>query len=163
MHYLSYLLVPGVTILWMIGGQLSKGARRYGSPGLTVLTLLVRKLRDKDATTREKWAVATLLLYIPLLSVGYGVNSALARVVKKEWIIRVAYGIMLGIPLLVYALIASTPLYRNAICTIALVGAFQIRAGSLGSFKVGDKKVDLLIEDIVRSLALGLSILWITS
>ena len=147
---LPYLIM----VLWMIGGQFQKGARRFGVPGISLVVSLYSQWK-KD---KKNWRVLVFLLLIPVLCTGYGVSSVLMRIFKKDWTVRLMYAIMLSIPYGIYiALTPANTMTQYFIITIALIGAFQVRAGSLG--KIG--KYDILIEDIVRSLTVGYALQWV--
>lgn len=151
-----YVLPIPIMLLWLIGGQVAKGARRFGVPGITMIVGLWTALGDKSKKPREKWGVLALVLLIPVLCLGYGVDSVFTKIFKKEWIVRLIYAIVLSIPVGVYAVIAQET-WKMLFVVPALVGAFQIRAGKL--FSIG--KFDVLIEDIARSLTLGVSLVWL--
>lgn len=150
---LKWSLPINVAVLWMIGGQLIKGVRRFGVPGLTLMVALI----DKWKKEKKDWAVLVFVLLIPVLCMGYGVNSFLMKIFKKDWIVRVAYAIILSLPFLAYTLLSPQyTLLQYGIITVSLIGAFQVRAGTLA--KIG--KYDILIEDIIRGLTLGGALLW---
>jgi hypothetical protein len=176
MDYLIYLLPVPIMLLWLAGGQFSKGARRWGVPGITTTVYILNRLfTDKDkrekneAKNREYIAMFFYMVLTPLiLSLGYGENSWLRRLVEKvtgwdthgaknDLTTRATYGTMLSLPILVYVLLTAVSPWRYLVIVVALVLAFLVRAGSLG--KIG--KYDILIEDIVRSLTFGGSLVFV--
>lgn len=152
-----YALPFIIMVLWLIGGQINKGARRFGVPGITVMVSLWRVFYSSKKR-HPRFALATLawLLCIPVLCVGYGIDSWFARVFKKELTIRIVYAIILSIPFLVFERMVGEPWWFIAPTLISLIGAFQVRARSL--FHIG--KFDVLIEDIARSLVFGGLVSW---
>lgn len=116
-----------ITILGMYGGQKEKGARRFGIPGFAIAMDLKRG-----------WP---LLLLIPVLIIGYGENSWLMDKIHIEFLVRVAYALLLSIPFYFYGL------KRGLVSSVALVVAFQVQAGSLGHW---DLFGDILINDLLR-------------
>lgn len=150
----NILTIPAVMILWLIGGQINKAVRRYGVPGVALLSAVITSL--KDDKNKNKWyKYLPLLVAIPILSIGYGTDSALKKVFKKDWIVRVVYGIILSLPFLALTLMTTNPYWKYIITVLSLCGAFSIQAGSLG--RIGT--FDILIEDIIRSAVLGINIL----
>lgn len=147
-----FAILPVFMVLWLVGGQINKAARRYAAPLLaTTLALGYRYLRRRD----KWWVGALILLYIPILSLGYGTDSWLRKVVRAEWVVRLVYALACCVPLGIIALCTGHYI-RLVIAAFAVVSVFQIRAGrlfSLGNFEV-------LVEDLARSLVLGSSIAW---
>ena len=129
-----------LTFLGMYGGQKKKGARRFGIPFSAIILGL----------KRWTWKYLSFLLLIPILCMGYGVNSFLMDFFQDDTMVRVAYGFILSLPFIVFSL------KRWIVTAITLMIAFCIRAGSLGS--IGD--FDILIEDIIRYSVLGFWILF---
>ncbi len=125
------------TVMGMFGGQKEKGVRRFGIPGLSTLIAL---------SDGFQWRDLAFLLLIPTLVTGYGENSILMGWAGSDGLVRVVYALMLSIPFFFFGL------KRGLIAIIALVCAFQIRAGSLGNISWFG---DLLIEDVFRYLTLG--------
>jgi hypothetical protein len=165
-----YALPYVIMILWCIGGQWELGARRYGVP--TIATFAVVLFRTGKPS--ERWRALVLLLLIPILCVGYGINSALMHLVErivpresfrtKDLIIRILYAIMLSLPIGIYAQITHS-MYKYPIIVIALIGAFLVKSEWFGSLqsrlKIGS--FDIVIEDVVRSLTLGYAIVWLVA
>jgi len=138
MKIIKWLVVTITTmIMGMFGGQKEKGVRRFGIPGFGFLVSLKDGFQLKDLT---------FLLLIPTLLTGYGENSILMGWFGSDWLVRIVYGIMLSIPFFFYGL------KRGFISLVALVGVFQIRAGSLGNISWFG---DVLIEDMFRYGILG--------
>ena len=123
----------------MYGGQKNKSVRRIGIPGFATLSAL---------TDGFDWKDLSFLLLIPLLSMGYGVDSFLTQIFGSDSLVRLVYALLLSLPFYFHGI------KRGAVASVSLAVAFQIRAGSLGS--VGG--FDILIEDIARYSVLGLLI-----
>ena len=121
----------------MWGGQKKKEARRFGIP---VLALTF-------ASNHLSWKHFSLLLYVPLLSIGYGVNSWLMDWLGNETLVRVAYALLLSIPIALFGV------KKWFLGTIMLVMAFQIRGGSLGHLAWFG---DILIVDFIRYSVLAI-------
>ena len=66
--------------------------------------------------------------------------------IGSDGLVRVVYGLMLSIPFFFFGW------KRGLVAAIALIGVFQVRAGSLGNISWFG---DLLIEDIFRYATLG--------
>ncbi len=128
--------------LGMFGGQKNKGARRFGIPGLAVITSFL--------SGKFKWKHLTFLLLIPILTMGYGENSWLMSVLGNDTLVRIAFGAILSLPFLAFGA-------RRWLCAlICLIVAFSVRAGSLSN--IGG--FDILIEDMVRYGILGILIVF---
>lgn len=130
-----------MTVLGMMGGQGKIGGkttRRIALPSVATIFAWFSGLG---------WKALVFLLWIPLLSMGYGVDSHIgAACFHIEWLIRLVYAVLLSLPFIVFSLT------RWIICAILLVIAFQVEAGSLGYTSWFG---DFLIEDICRYLTLG--------
>jgi len=148
----------GIMVLWLIGGQVAKGARRYGVPSLTLILVLLEQFR-KGIKDNKKKAITALLfiLAVPILSMGYGVNSWIMKLLKREWLVRLVYALTLSLPLIIYGIINSAGISTLILCPSLIISSFQLRAGKL--FSIGD--FDILVEDIARSLAFGFSVLFL--
>jgi hypothetical protein len=133
-----WLLLPPLVLLGMSGGQFCKGLRRFGIPGTAVTTVLLKQSKSN----KEKVKYLLLLLLSFILAMGYGENSWLRTKLKSDKLTRVAYGILLSIPLVMLGVWYAW---------IVLPIAFFIRAGS---FKVY-KDYDWLWEDFIRYTSLG--------
>jgi hypothetical protein len=141
MKQLKALLTAVLIMLaGMYGGQKNKGVRRFGIPGLAIIASFVAGFRWKDLA---------FLLLIPVLCMGYGVDSVYMKIFKVEWLVRFMYGLTLSIPFIVYGLT------RYLVAAISLACVFLIRAGSLGYITWFG---DILIEDICRYSTLGVLI-----
>ncbi len=170
MDYIIYLLPLPIMVLWMIGGQFLKGARRFGVPGISTIIFILNRFfgspnspqeeeEKKNMKVREWVAIGIYAVVLPfLLAVGYGENSWLRKKLGgNDLTTRATYGTMLSIPLGIFIALTQVSPWKYLIIVIALIGAFLIRAGSLG--KIG--KYDILIEDMVRSLTFGSSLVFI--
>lgn len=127
-----------MTFLGMSGGQGKlpggKNERRIGLPLVALGTAI--------SFNGFKWQDLALLLLIPILCMGYGVDSQLGAVLGHcEWLIRFVYAFLLSLPFLFYGKL------KWFISSVLLVIAFQIHAGSLGFISWFG---DVLKEDIVR-------------
>lgn len=136
----------GMMILGMMGGQGKvggKATRRFAMPGLAVFTAI--------KWDGFQWKDLVFLLCIPLLAMGYGVDSTLGAICNHvEWLIRLAYAVLLSLPFLFYGKL------RWIITAVLFTVAFQIHAGSLGNTSWFG---DFLIEDIIRYGAWGAMVL----
>ena len=140
----SVFTVIGVTILGMMGGQGKiggKGTRRFGVPGLALIAGL--------CTDGVKWKDFVFLLLIPTLVMGYGEKSWLLSVFHVDWLVRLAYAILLSAPFWFHGIL------RGTVAALFLSLAWQIRAGSLGHVAWFG---DILIEDVIRYSCLGVLI-----
>lgn len=147
-----YLLAAlGIVACWLIGGQVEKGARRYGIPGILFL-LAAYNVMQYDGVW---WHYLPLFLTMPELALGYGQGSFAAKIFREEVAIRLCYAVLLAIPLTITAAFTGESAW-SALVTILLVLAFQVRAGLW--FKIG-KRFEILIEDICRSVAFALGVL----
>lgn len=133
----SIVVALGTMFLGMFGGQKNKGARRFGISGLSI---------PLGGFKRRAWP---LVLLIPVLVIGYGENSWLYKVFGSDTLVRVGYASMLSFVFLFYGF------RRFVVAWVLLVGAFQVRAGSLGHIGWFG---DILIEDTVRYGVLGVLI-----
>lgn len=145
---MKLLIVPIVTVLGMLGGQKIKGLRRFGIPGTVSLITTYKLLKNRKKLTKNKKVTPleyVLLLLAFILSMGYGENSWLMKVCKKDWIVRIVYGVILSIPFLILKL---------WIAPLLLAAAWSVRAGG---FKIY-KGYDFLWEDFIRYTTLGVCI-----
>lgn len=129
---IKWLLFPVFVAFGMIGGQWCKGIRRFGISGLATTVAVGEDVKDKKC----QWKRYTLLLLAFILSIGYGENSVYMKVFKKDWLVRIAYGLTLSIPFLIMGI---------WIAPLLLALAWSVRAGG---FKID--KYDWLWEDFVR-------------
>lgn len=152
-HFLPFATM----LLWMLGGQINKGLRRFGVPAISLIGIYIRIISKwSKIGSKNWWRGWLILLYIPILSTGYGVDSCLMKIFKKDWLVRIMYGLFLALPQVLYCLIVG----KYVLLLIPLIGLpviCSIRGGSLG--KVG--KYDLLIEDVLRGFFFGQTILWV--
>jgi hypothetical protein len=113
-----------------IGG---KSLRRFGLPILATGYAL---------SVRWDWRYLAFLLFIPVLCLGYGVDSHLGAILGHvEWLIRAVYATLLSLPFFAFGW------RRWLMAVICLIVAFQIHAGSLGQIPYFG---DFLIEDLIR-------------
>ena len=133
----------GMVFGGMFGGQKEKGARRFGLPAIATSFAI--------GWNGFQWKDLAYLLFIPVLCMGYGVDSVIGAMgFHIEWLIRVVYALLLSIPFI------FSGLTRWVISAIILILAFQVRAGSLGNIPWFG---DILIEDICRYGALATLVL----
>ena len=150
-----YVLPFVICVLWLVGGQVEKGFRRFGIPGSVSLAVLWGVfIKERAKRPKLAWSALAWLLCIPVLSMGYGVDSWLGKVFKKDLTIRVAYAIILSLPFFVFERVTGEPGWFIIPTVVSLIGAFQVRAGSL--FQIGE--FDVLVEDVVRSLTFGTAV-----
>jgi hypothetical protein len=138
----SIITSISIMLAGMFGGQKNKGVRRFGIPGLSLLASWWAGFQWKDLG---------LLLLMPILMMGYGDNSVYMSVFKADWLVRLMYGLTLAIPFIFYGV------RRFVVAVVLLPIAYLLRAGSLGHISFFG---DILIEDIVRYLTLGVLISW---
>lgn len=124
------------------GKQAGKAPRRFGVPAFAI---------GFGLSIKWSWKYLAFLLFVPILSLGYGVDSQLGSFCGHiEWLIRLVYALLLSLPFYIFGL------WRGVIASLLLCSAFQVYAGSLGNISwLGD----ILIEDICRySVLAGLVI-----
>lgn len=127
-----------IGMLWggMSGGQGKQGGkapRRFIAPAIAT---------GFAFSFRFRWKYLMFLLWIPIFSLGYGVDSHLGSWLgHTEWLIRAVYASLVAVPFAVFGL------WRAIAAWLALVTAFAVRAGSMGF--IGGFG-DILIEDICR-------------
>lgn len=144
-----WTIIPIVVILWLIGGQCWKPARRYLIP--IIATLYASFLKDR----RKRWLAPLLLLLSAILSLGYGENSALRKLLcGSDFWTRVVMALLIASVPITYGIFSHGASMSIITVTAVNLLAWQVRAGSL--FKIG--RYDVLIDDIARASALGLSI-----
>lgn len=144
-----WTIIPIVVVFWLISGQMIKGLRRYAIPAIATLYALF--LKDR----RKRWLAGFLLLLSGILSLGYGENSHIRRFLGGSdfWTRVVVAGLVASVPATYSTL--TNGMSINPVCMVILnVVAWQVHAGSL--WKIGT--YDILIEDICRASALGISI-----
>jgi hypothetical protein len=142
------LFVVMVVMAWELGGQYDKLFRRLGIP-VAILCLGIWHSLHGEVW----WNKLPLLLICPELFLGYGQGSWVAKHFNTEWVIRAVYGFLLWVPIAIVALLHGH-VYFGLFSAVLIGGAFQIHAGAL--FMYRDKA--FLIEDLFRSLAVGVSI-----
>lgn len=146
MIYLLFII--STIIFWLLGGQFGSAFRKYGCMASIILLFIWRITQGS-----VWWHIVPILLICPAMFLGYGEKSWFMKVFKNEELVRIAEGIVLWIPMALCSIL-QTYYWSTGISIALTVGAFQIRAGSL---KIGNK--DFLLEDLFRSLALGISII----
>ena len=133
---MEWMIIPIVTVLGMMGGQFCKPLRRYVLP--TASMLMGWKKRNK-----RKYFLGLLLV---ILSMGYGVDSKLGKILGgKDWLVRLVYGLLVGGVVAIAGFVWSV---------IIMPIAFWVRINY--SFKIG--KYDFIIEDFIRYGCLGICI-----
>lgn len=133
------IIVLAITICGMWGGQCNKWVRRYLLPAIAVTYPLAKK-------EKKKWKALWLLSLMGILSMGYGENSKLRKLLKgNDFWTRIVYGLLVSLPFWFLG---------KGYASIILPIAWSIRAGG---FKLpGDK--DFLWEDFARYMILGILI-----
>lgn len=141
-----WLLVPIFIIFGMWGGQHIKGLRRFGIPGLAVTWAVGKDIKDKKA----RWRHYLLSLLSFLLAMGYGENSFYMKVFKKDWLVRIMYGLTLAIPFLIID-------WRVGVAScILLPSAWSLRLGKFIIYTNKEGKTfDWLWDDFARYTTLG--------
>lgn len=138
----AILAFIGMVFSGLWGGQKNKAVRRFGIPGIALFT---------GFSFGWSWRYLAFLLFVPVLCLGYGVDSVLGGFLgHTEWLIRAVYASMLSVPFVFWGW------RRWAFACVALIVAFQIHAGSIASFN----GFDILIEDLIRYSTLGGLILY---
>lgn len=113
-----------------------KWTRRYGVPLSSAMFLYVHK-------KEKKWKALITGWLLVALSLGYGQNSTLFRILGgKDWLVRIVYGLIISVPFLFWGMWYASPV---------LVLAYSFRAGGI---KISNK-YDFLFEDFVRFTTLG--------
>lgn len=138
------LFMAAVVLSWMLGGQYGSAWRKYG-----IITALIALGIWRSLHGGIWWQYIPLLLLCPELFLGYGTHSWLEKWLHEDWEIRLAYALMLWLPIALTAAIVGF-LWAIPLSCFGLITAFQIH---LGSFKIGKK--DFLWEDFTRSLTVG--------
>ena len=133
---ISILTVLGIIFLGMFGGQMFKASRRFILPSLATIYAATKK--------KKKWKSSVYLLLMGILSMGYGENSKLRRLLGgSDFWTRIVYGSLVAIPFLA--------LGKWWACLI-LPLAWSVRAGG---FQITATK-HFLWEDFIRYGSIGL-------
>lgn len=136
---IEILVIPITIVMGMVGGQGHKPFRRYG---ISLIASLATILIVTDNYKRKAY-IAWLLL-IAVLSGGYGENSKLMQVFKRDWIVRIVYGAIVGSIFLLFGFWWAP---------VVFAAAYSVRAGG---FAIWGR--DWLWEDFVRFSVLGVHI-----
>lgn len=137
--------VPLVILYFCLGGQIHKLFRPIGVP-LSILSVYWAFYPDTVLVTLP------VLLYGFLLTLGYGVNSRLMKWLRSEQAVRIVYGVLISIPVLILSVITTN--WAAILWVPVIVANSCIRMGSWG--KIG--KYDILPVDIIRGATLGLAV-----
>ena len=135
---MTWFLLPIFIALGMIAGQRWKFLRRFTLPGLATTVATIKDVKNK----KFRWRVYTLSLLSFILAMGYGENSFLMKICKRDWVVRIVYGCLLSFPFLLLGV---------WVAPILLAAAWSVRAGG---FKIY-KSYDFLWEDFIRYTTLG--------
>ena len=147
MIHIAFIL--SVMILWLLSGQMIKGLRRYAIP--LIATAYVALLKDR----KLRWMASIMLVLSAILSLGYGENSHIRKSLGgSDFWTRIVMAILVASVPITYGFMTDMAWYKAVIMLVLNLSAWQVHAGSL--CKIG--KYDVLIEDMYRSFALGLSI-----
>jgi hypothetical protein len=152
MNWSHFPLIWAVIVLcWCIGGQFWKPCRRY------VLSLAVTAYAYWANREEKKRRFALVFLaLVGLLSAGYGEDSHLKRWMgSSETLTRLAMACLISSVFLIYSLLTHHVTLLSGLIVALNVGAWQVRAGSLG--RIG--RFDILIEDIARATACAVSLM----
>lgn len=136
-----FLSIPLVVVFFMLGGQLNKLFRPIGVP-LSLLGCSCCKLE-----------ALPVLWYAFSLTLGYGVDSKLMKVLKSEQKVRIVSGLLNAVPVAVITSI--THQWWDLIGIPLIVGVWCIRLGKWGSIN----SFDILPVDILRGAALSAAII----
>lgn len=133
---IKILVVILITACGMWGGQRDKWVRRYLIPSLSSLYVVTK---DK----KKKYRASFYLLLMGILSIGYGENSKLRKLLKgsNAWT-RIVYGLLVSLPFVFFG---------KWWAMVVLPIAFSIRAGG---FQLPNGK-DWLWEDFIRYSSIG--------
>lgn len=143
----NFIALPLVVLFYMWGGQAMKWIRPVGvALSLSGIYLLHH---GKDPI----WWGFLAWMYGFELAFGYGEKSFIHKLAGgDDEKIRFFYGIWCSIPVLITALITGH--WWAILCICLIIYDFQIHAGA-AKFKVFGK--DFLLEDLARSLAIGVA------
>jgi len=142
-------LIIAVNILWQVGGQCWKPARRYIIPVLASIYSLFVKDRGK------RWACGIILALMAVLSLGYGEGSDIRKLFGgSDTITRIAIAVLIAAVLVTYGIVAHGFLWSHPVILAVNIVAWQVRCGSVRIWKY-----DLLGEDACRATALAVSII----
>jgi hypothetical protein len=142
-------VIVGLCVIaaWMLGGQFGSAWRKWGIIGVLSVAIGWQILEG-----HVWWHYVPFIALFPELFIGYGIKSWLYKILKQEWQVRLADGLLLVWPCALVSLFQGRGLWIP-IEVAVLVGAFQIHAGG---FKIGQK--DFLWADFLRSFALAICI-----
>ena len=133
---INILTVLGIIFLGMFGGQMFKASRRFILPSLATIYAATKK--------KKKWKSSVYLLLMGILSMGYGENSKLRKLLGgSDFWTRVVYGFLVSIPFLF--------LGKWWACLILPI-AKSIKAGG---FQITNTK-DFLWEDFIFYGTIGI-------
>lgn len=137
-----FITVLPIIVFFMLGGQINKYYRPLGICLSLGLGWLIWH--------NHPWGcILPSVSYFGILLIGYGEHSLLMKIFKEEQSVRICYGILLGMPVLVTSFLTGN---LWAILGFPLVvTSCMVRLGSLG--RIG--KFDILPTDFLRGLALG--------
>lgn len=137
--------------LWCLGGQIKTYWRRFVLP-VAVLALSMAYLHF---TPDKHWYVGLpALLFIPDFIEGYGPKSWIYKWLRNETEVRMAYGAMCSLPIIGTAM--WTGHWWCLLISVVEPALFVVELGSWG--KIG--KYDILGDDVVRALGLGIFWVW---
>lgn len=145
-----FLSIPLVTLFGMLGGQLNKLFRPIGIPLAIIGAYFIHP-------NHEWFCILPTLLYGVILTIGYGENSKLFKLFNDDEMTMDVYSILCCIPLIITFLLTKN--LTSAFGILIVLGAFQIRLGSIG--KIG--KYDILWNDFFRWGAVGIAMAWALS
>ncbi len=145
-----WLIVPLIVAAWCVAGQQNKVLRPILVPIIGFAGALL-------FGAYSWWTGLPILLYGIILTIGYGEHSKLMQWLKNETLVRLVFSLLCCIPILLLTWLTWQP-YKILIC-FGILGAFQIRGGSIGH--IG--KYDILLVDILRATAISSAIAWCVS
>ena len=96
---IKLILIAACGFMWRFGGAagISKGVRRFGCPGLILISIIL---------TQNWLGIASIPFLIAAASLGYGENSKLMKLLKNKYLVRCLCG-------LAYSLAATAVLWNN--------------------------------------------------
>jgi hypothetical protein len=152
------ILVIAVNVLWQIGGQFYKAARRFGVPIVGALYMISANHENKELDKGKKPLRLTVVFgaLTALLCAGYGEDSILKKLCGgREWLTRLAMAALIASVFAGYSVSMHHVGPGIPVTYVLNIAAWQIRAGSLCRIW----KFDILIEDICRATALAVSMI----
>ncbi len=147
-NFLGLILI---IIAWCLGGQLNKLWRPIAVPIILVILGI-------EAHNTPTYCLLPSLFYGGLLAIGNGPNSFLFKIFKEEQKVRIAYGVLLALPVAITSVLTMN--YLGLIGFPLVVASVMARMGKWGSFNLFGKEIDILPTDILRAFTVGVTMLF---